>query len=582
MKRTIALLLALAMVFAMAACGSSTTTTTTETETATTTETTAAAEESTEPAEEAAAAEESEAPAQEEAAPAEESEAPAEEAADEVQLLETLSYPVSDGSVQLTYWYSYPPFVPNFLDDVSDKEIFRAIDDAVGVDIKVVGYSLINASEQFQLMIASSDYTDIIYGFGSNYTGSVEGAVEDEIIIDLSDKLEEYAPDYANYLLSNEEVNLAAHTDAGYVTSFCGINDDDRSVNGGLIIRSDYLDAVGMEMPTTYSELEEVLRAFKNELGVESPYWSNPSGYIVEMTAGYDMSPEFYVQDGVVKYGFYEDAYYDYLSMMNSWYEEGLLYQDFAAQSSMQQFPESDLVNNNKVGVWFNSLNEMTAYDNTTSTDPNFSITGLPVPSLEKDATTHFETITAKVDTTGGNFISTNCKDVELAMAWCNYWYTDEGTLLANYGIQGETWDYDENGEPQFTDLVVGNPDLAFDVAISVYCEFNGGGYYVLNAKTDTNYNEVQLTARENWTQNSDTAYNYPSYASLNAEESAIYSGYIGDVTTYVEEMTLKFITGNTELNEQTFAEYQQTLKDFGVEDCIEVYQAAYDRYLER
>jgi putative aldouronate transport system substrate-binding protein len=582
MKRTIALLLALAMVFAMAACGGTASTTTTESTETTAAETTAAAEESAEPAAEAPAAAESEAPAQDDAAPAEESEAPAEEATDEVQLLEPLSYPVSDGSVQLTYWYSYPPFVPNFLDDVSDKEIYRAIDDAVGVDIKVVGYSLINASEQFQLMIASSDYTDIIYGFGSNYSGSLEGAVEDEIILDLSDKLEEYAPDYANYLLSDPEVNMAAHTDAGYVPSFCGINDDDLAVNGGLIIRTDYLDAVGMDMPTTYDELEDVLTAFKDQLGVEAPYWSNPSGYVVEMTAGYDLSPGFYVQDDVVKYGFYEDSFYDYLTMMKRWYDNGLLYHDFASQSSMQQFPESDLVNNNKVGVWFNSLNEMTAYDNTTSTDPNFAITGLPVPSLEKGATTHFETINAKVATTSGNFISTNCKDVELAMAWCNYWYTEEGTLLANYGIQGETWDYNENGEPQFTDLVVGNPDLAFDIAISVYCEFNGGGYYVLNAKTDSNYNEVQLGARENWMENSDTAYNYPGYASLNAEESQIYAGCIGDVTTYIEEMVLKFITGNTDLNEQTFADYKETLKSFGVEDCIEVYQAAYDRYLER
>jgi putative aldouronate transport system substrate-binding protein len=576
MKKLTALLLTLAMLLSLAACGSGTTSTAASTATS---EAESVTEESTKEEEAAPAPEEEEAPAEE--ASTEES-AVEESAAEEVELLEPLSYPVSDGSTQLTYWYSYPPFVPNFLDDVSDKEIYRAIDEAVGVDIKVVGYSLVNASEQFQLMIASQDYTDIIYGFGSNYSGSVEGAVEDDIIVDLSDKLEEYAPDYANYMLQDEEVNLAVHTDAGYVPSFCGINDENRSVNGGLIIRQDYLDALGLDMPTTYDQLEDVLTAFKNELNVPAPYWSNPSGYIVEMTAGYDLSPGFYVQDDEVKYGFYEDSFYDYLEMMNRWYSEGLLYSDFAAQSSMQQFPESDMVNNNEVGVWFNSLNEMTAYDNTTSTDPNFSITGLPVPAATEGATTHFATITSKVDTTGGNFISTNCKDVELAMAWCNYWYTEEGTLLANYGIEGETWNYNENGEPQFTDMVVNNPDLAFDIAISVYCEFNGGGYYVLNAKTDSNYNEVQLTARENWTENTDTAYNYPAYASLNAEESVVYSDCIEDVTTYVEELVLKFITGGTELTPESFAEYQETMKSLGIEDCIEVYQSAYDRYLER
>ena len=501
--------------------------------------------------------------------------------APEVETLAPLSYPVGDGSKTLTYWYSYPPFVPNFLDNVSDKEIYRAIDEAVGVDIQVVGYSLVNASEQFQLMVASSDYTDIIYSFGANYSGSIEGAVEDDILTDLAPYLEEYAPDYCNYLLTDEEVSLAVHTDAGYVPAFAGIGDEHVSINGGQIIRTDYLDAVGMDMPTTYDELETALTAFKNELNVPAPYWSNPAGYVVEMTAGYEISPGFYVVDDDVKYGFYEDGYFEYLTMMNRWYENGLLYSDFAAQSSMQQFPESSLVTKNQVGVWFNSLNEMTAYTPETATDPNFAITGLPILSKEKGEPTHFSSAFSRVNVNSGNFISTNCSDLELAMAWCNYWYTEEGCLLANYGIEGKSYEM-VDGKPQFTDLVVNNPDMAFDIAISVYCEFNGGGYYVLNDKTDSNYTEVQLAARANWVENSDDAYNYPGYAALNAEESSIYGAKIGDVNTYVEEMTLKYITGGEPLTKDSFQSYQDTLDGFGMQECIAVYQSAYDRYLAR
>lgn len=575
MKKMIALLLAICMLLSLAACGGSTAPVS-QTESAYSEEEAVSASDETE-------AEVPEEP--EEAEDTEEISAVEEsviEEPSEPELLEPLSYPVSDGSTTLTYWYSYPPFVPNFLDDVSDKEIYRAIDDATGVNIQVVGYSLINASEQFQLMVASGDYTDIIYGFGSNYSGSVEGAVEDDVIIDLAEYLDDYAPDYKNYMLQDEEVNLAVRTDAGYIPSFCGINDEARSVNGGLIIRTDYLDAIGMDMPTTYDELETVLTAFKDELGIANPYWSNPAGYVIEMTAGYDVGVDFYVQDGVVKYGLVEDGFYDYLTMMNRWYESGLLYSDFAAQASDQQFPPSDMVNNNEVGVWFNSLNEMRSYSNETSTDPNFAISGLYVPAAEKGATTHFSTQTSKVDTRGGNFISTTCSDIELAMAWCNYWYTDEGTLLANYGIQGESWEYDADGNPQFTDLVINNPDMAFDIAISIYCEFNGGGYYILNAKTDSNYTDVQLEARQHWLTNSDNTYNFPGYAALNADESAVYGSCIGDVETYFSEMSLKFITGAEPLNEETWNAYKDTMDSFGLQECLEVYQSCYDRYLSR
>lgn len=572
MKRLLSILLAMCMLLTMAACGGGSTSASEE-------KTVSAAEETTTPE----ASKPTEAPQQaSEAEPSAEEESVLEDsAAQEPETLAPLSYPVSDGSTTLTYWYSYPPFVPNFLDDVSNKEIYQAINQAVGVNIQVVGYSLVNANEQFQLMVASGDYTDIIYSFGSNYSGSIEGAVEDEIITDLGPYLEEYAPDYMNYILTDEEVALAVHTDAGYVPAFAGIGDENVSVNGGQIIRTDYLDAIGKEMPTTYDELEEVLTAFKNELNIPSPYWSNPSGYVVEMTAGYGIYPGFYVDDGQVRYGFYDKGYFDYLTMMNRWYETGLLYADFAAQQNLQQFPDSSLVTNNQVGVWFNSLNEMTAYTPETATDPNFAITGMPILTREKGETTHFCTAFSRVSVNSGNFISTNCKDLELAMAWCNYWYTEKGTLLANYGIEGESYEM-VDGKPQFTDLVTNNPDMAFDIAISVYCEFNGGGYYVLNEKTDSNYSEVQLQARKNWLENSDGANIYPSYAALNAEESAVYGAKIGDVDTYVEEMTLKYITGAEPLTDESFQTYQATLDGFGMQECIQVYQNAYDRYLAR
>ena len=490
MKRLLSILLAVCMLLALAACGGAES---------------AVSEPQSAPESAAVSAPEASAAPQVEAEPSAAEESTVEASvAEEPETLAPLSYPVSDGSTTLTYWYSYPPFVPNFLDDVSNKEIYQAINQAVGVNIQVVGYSLVNANEQFQLMVASGDYTDIIYSFGSNYSGSIEGAVEDEIITDLGPYLEEYAPDYMNYILTDEEVALAVHTDAGYVPAFAGIGDENVSVNGGQIIRTDFLDAIGKEMPTTYDELEDVLTGFKNELNIPSPYWSNPAGYVVEMTAGYGIYPGFYVEDSQVKYGFYEEGYFDYLTMMNRWYETGLLYADFAAQQNLQQFPDSSLVTNNQVGVWFNSLNEMTAYTPETATDPNFAITGMPILTREKGETTHFCTAFSRVSVNTGNFISTNCSDLEL---W--QWHgATTGTpmrapCLQTMALREKSYEM-VDGKPQFTDLVTNNPDMAFDIAISVYCEFNGGGYYVLNERTDSNYSEVQLAARKNWLENSD------------------------------------------------------------------------------
>ena len=46
--------------------------------------------------------------------------------------------------------------------------------------------------------------------------------------------------------------------------------------------------------------------------------------------------------------------------------------------------------------------------------------------------------------------------------------------------------------------------------------------------------------------------------------------------------MTLKYITGAEPLTQESFGTYQATLDGFGMQECIGVYQTAYDRYLER
>ena len=144
MKRLLSILLAMCMLLTLAACGGGGTSASEE-------KPVSAAEETTTPE----ASKPAEAPQQaSEAEPSAEEESVLEDsAAQEPETLAPLSYPVSDGSTPLTYWYSYPPFVPNFLDDVSNKEIYQAINQAVGVNIQVVGYSLVNANEQFQLSL---------------------------------------------------------------------------------------------------------------------------------------------------------------------------------------------------------------------------------------------------------------------------------------------------------------------------------------------------------------------------------------------------------------------------------------------
>ena len=98
----------------------------------------------------------------------------------------------------------------------------------------------------------------------------------------------------------------------------------------GISVRKDFLDKVGMDIPTTYDEWETVLTAFKDKLGIEAPLFTSKYGIDNgEFMAGYGVAPYFYQVDGTVKYGPLEDGYKDYLTMMADWYKKGLIDPDF-------------------------------------------------------------------------------------------------------------------------------------------------------------------------------------------------------------------------------------------------------------
>ena len=56
------------------------------------------------------------------------------------------------------------------------------------------------------------------------------------------------------------------------------------------------------------------------------------------------------------------------------------------------------------------------------------------------------------------------------------------------------------------------------------------------------------------------------------------YNRIFSDIDTYMDETVSKFGVGDLSLDQ--FDSFVQQLKDMGIEDCIAIEQAAYDRYL--
>lgn len=183
-----------------------------------------------------------------------------------------------------------------------------------------------------------------------------------------------------------------------------------------------------------------------------------------------------------------------------------------------------------------------------------------------------------------GISITTACENVETVVRFFNYFFTEEGGLLANYGVEGYSFTYNEDGKPVYTDLITNNPDgMTMDVALCLYTGGSTSGPYVIdNTKNAFTYTEAQLAAGSAWLEGTDGAYQLPDVYTnlLSSEEKEELNSYYNDIITTYNETILQFITGTKSLEE--FGEFRDQLKDMGADTCVEIMQGALDRYMSR
>ena len=112
------------------------------------------------------------------------------------------------------------------------------------------------------IAIASGDYPAII----SNliYSSGDTGALADDVIVDLTDYLEEYSPNY-NYLIGSNPDEASIFRNDGRVLSYKSPYDNFIQ-NQGMVIRKDWLEEQNLEVPTTYEEMHNVLTTFRDAL----------------------------------------------------------------------------------------------------------------------------------------------------------------------------------------------------------------------------------------------------------------------------------------------------------------------------
>lgn len=496
-------------------------------------------------------------------------------------------FPLSEPAT-LTAWAMWIPGIEQYVSSPMDTAVFQEMQKRTNVTIEMsLASSPETAMTEINLLIASGDYPDLINNLQGYYSAGLDSAIEQEVIVNIGD-YEDLMPHYFEKLYERDALEDAT-TEDGNIGVVYQVSMGSDTIQSGLTLRQDWMEELGAEAPATYEELHDLLMQFKSKYEITQPLYVPKSGapdtffdglgtelnYVMNNEMG--SAPWNYVDTGdglEVVFGFTDDSYYDVLELMNNWFIDGLFNADYLNNNynvDAENLTSGEFACLYATEQTLNAGN--TFQEHMWAAYPNVSMDGEKIVKANQETSA----IAAQ-----GYSITTTCEDIELAAQWLDYQFTDESFLLNNYGIEGQSFDYNDQGEPCLTDLVMNNPDgIAQAYTQFIYLSVTGS-FYLDNDRFKSNYCEEAKACVEIWKsayEYYDTPYN-TNAIQLTAEELAEYAQTFSDISTYCNQAIAEFITGQEALTEETFDAFRDNLVSMGIQDCAALWQAAADRYV--
>lgn len=459
--------------------------------------------------------------------------------------------------------------------------------------------------------LPGGELPDAFMGVGfNNYDLTNYGS--DGTFIDLTPYLtEEYMPNLTKILEENPDIKSAITMSDGCIY---GLPAGEKMGTAGIGAEEDYsiytipqfsminkawLDDLGMEVPTTLDELHEALTAFK-ENDMSAKYYGNDTGSTIPMSTGFDQWcwgqnifyagfgftnwPNDVINDlvltpeGKVDFVCASENYRDALTYFHDWYAEGLMDKEMFSQTDTQLISKCS---QGYVGVatWWYIEELMGDY----AEDYVF------LPILDGPDGSHHVTVRTGGATNSGNLsITSECESPANLLKFFDQWYAPENVMQLQYGPIGTYFtEQDEDGVwKSITDAQA--KEKFGKSAGELKSEFEVYGpklilsdYYSSTFKMEDRAIERLTDLNEFWMPYVDSTVTYPVDCVFTEEELDTIDMYKADFESIVAEQEGLWLKEGGPSDKEWDAYVAKLKETCGMDELLEVYQAAYDRYIE-
>lgn len=327
--------------------------------------------------------------------------------------------------------------------DFLEDGIMKKLEEKHGIKINWQVYYNSDWSEQKSLLLASGDLPDAF--FGSICLKDTDVAQNKPYFVELSDLIDKNMPNLKAIMEKEPELAARMRDRDGKIYSLVKKLPLRPEVCGNVMyINKTWLDKLGLSMPKTTQELEQVLEAFvtkdpngngeKDEIGITGSASQTalsaclrnylfPFGTMVSRSDNY-----MGLVDGKPVFMPAEENYKEAVEWFHNLYAKGIIDPEFFTQEDSMRVVKLQAEGGSTVGLFSGWTADAEAGINADEFVPLESVTG-------PDGKHHVENAVDFLDVSDRELmITTKCKDPEKLLSWADDFYTDLVSLQTFYG----------------------------------------------------------------------------------------------------------------------------------------------------
>lgn len=409
---------------------------------------------------------------------------------------------------------------------------------------------------------------------------------EEGIIVDLRPYLEEYAPNFWKLFQEESTISGAIVGENGEIWGLPQvILGAEMRTPTKLWLNKKAMDAIKMDDPKTLDDFVAVMKAIResdwngngeqDEITVIASV-SNMHNYFYGSfglrTRGahhdvVDVDPE----TGALRVYFQHENYRKYLEFMKMMYQEKLIYQEIFTEQDKQAnvFNQTD-----RLSMLLNTIAPGDGGDNWYTV--NWSLEG-------PDGYAFHTQTRGAIHSTGNFVITCDCPEekIPLALKWIDYFYSEEGSALALIGVKDEDWEVKADGTRDWTDAAKATrtADMSNDAFRAQFGMWPGGGVPAcfFSNLLDAEYGPIPSACAQVLLKDYAPKKIWP-IITFTKDESEIVSTVGTDINEFAKNFAAQVMTGEKELNDATWAEFQAEITKMQPEKLIEAYRTALTR----